>query len=156
MTTQPPNHPPTANFESIKWEEFVKKQRQQSRKIKQKFSYISAFHPVLFEITLLECPFCLFLTICKTFWAVILKKSKNEFKINNTRFLSFSVSFYLKKNCCEYSKKKMLRYLVRILHPQIFSLSSVAWHFFDNLNLNISIDRSEVEPTMNEKCVSNN
>ena len=53
----------------------------------------------------------------------------------------------------------MLRYLVRILHPQIFSLSSVVGHFLKKSEFNVFMDRSvvksEVEPTMNGKCVSN-
>ena len=129
-----PNHPPTANCESTKWEEFVKKQRQQSRKIKQKFSVIPAFHPVLFKIIMLVSFLLFSLRFVKHF-EPSSENSKNEFKINTQGFYHSQFHFIWKK-CCEYSKNKNVTLPGQNSSSILrFSLSSVAWHFFDNLNL---------------------
>ena len=133
-TTQPPNHPPTANFESITWEEFVKVAKSKSRKIKQNFHTYLRFNDEYFSSGFVQDNNVGILSAFSlrfiNHFEPSSEKSKNEFKIDNTRFLSFSGFILSEKKKLLWILYKMLRYLVRILHPQIFSLSSVAGHFW--------------------------
>ena len=131
-TTQPPNHPPTANFESMTWEEFVKVAKSKSRKIKQNFhTYLrfndEYFYPVLFKIIMLVS-FLIFPYDLSIILSRHLKKVKMSSKLITQGFYHFQFHSIWKKLL--WILYKMLRYLVRILHPQIFSLSSVAGHFW--------------------------
>ena len=132
-TTQPPNHPPTANFESMTWEEFVKVAMSKSRKIKQNFHTYLRFNDEYFSSGFVQDNNVGILSAFSlrfiNHFEPSSEKSKNEFKIDNTRFLSFS-GFILSEKKLLWILYKMLRYLVRILHPQIFSLSSVTGHFW--------------------------
>ena len=83
------------------WEEFVKVAKSKSRKIKQNFHTYLRFNDEYFSSGFVQDNN---VGILSAFSLRFIKhfepsseKSKNEFKINNTRFLSFSVLFYLKK-----------------------------------------------------------
>ena len=119
------------------WEEFVKVAKSKSRKIKQNFhTYLrfndKYFYPVLFKIIMLVS-FLIFPYDLSIILSRHLKKVKMSSKLITQGFYYFQVSFYLKKNCCEYyikcyvtwSEFSILRFLVYPLLPDIF----------DNLNL---------------------
>ena len=83
------------------WEEFVKVAKSKSRKIKQNFHTYLRFNDEYFSSGFVQDNNVGILSDFSlrfiNHFEPSSEKSKNEFKINNTRFLSFSVLFYLKK-----------------------------------------------------------
>ena len=132
-TTQPPNHPPTANFESITWEGFVKVAKSKSRKIKQNFHTYLRFNDEYFSSGFVQdnnvgILSAFSLRFIKHFEPSFWKKVKMSTKLKTQGFYHFQFHSIWKKLL--WILYKMLRYLVRILHPLIFSLSSVTGHFW--------------------------
>ena len=119
------------------WEEFVKVAKSKSRKIKQNFHTYLRFNDEYFSSGFVQDNNVGILSDFSlrfiNHFEPSSEKSKNEFKIDNTRFLSFSGFILSEKNCCEYyikcyvtwSEFSILRFLVYPLLPDIF----------DNLNL---------------------
>ena len=88
---------------------------------------VNYFHPVLFKIIMLVSFLLFSLRFIKHFEPSFWKKVKMSTKLKTQGFYHFQFHSIWKKLL--WILYKMLRYLVRILHPQIFSLSSVVGHF---------------------------